>query len=234
MRQSAAPTGVPSPAALAFSSLREYLRHANALLAIVAVRLVPFYVFLWYFPVPDSNMHALAETVVVVPCVAALVRFVCESGARDGPPVFREALLGAPPLAILKLLGTSLLVTFVVVLLSLLNAGLFVGFLLAWSLANLVTDQVVVIEGRALVGAIWRSLELIARLWPASLVVFFVVLLPDLANIILYAAMSETAWRELVTRGITVLTLPYTTLLLTRYYEQLAPLTPGPRRRREK
>jgi len=200
-------------------SLRQYFRHAGALFSILFVRLVPFYVFLWYFPVDDTAMHAIAGTLVVVPALAALVRFAWETVATDAPPTIRDALLGASPVVTLKLLGTNLLVVFVVVLLSPLGPTLFIGLVFVWSLVNLITDQVVVIEGLVLFKAILRSLELVRQVWPVSAGLLLVIVIPDVASLIVYSTVEHALWREVITHGIDLLTMPFSAFALTSYYQ---------------
>lgn len=217
------PQEVTSFGALLRVSVSLYLRHAGLLFPILLVRLVPFYVFLWYLPVPDTGMHAIAETLVTVPCIAALVRFVWETATTDANPTARDALLGASPTITLKLLGTNLFIVLVVIVLSLLDPTVFFALLLVWSLVNLVTDQVVVIEGLALFKAIARSLGLVRRVWPESVGLLLVLMVPDLANIVVYSAMEQTVWRELTTRGITFATMPFSAIALTHFYRQVTP-----------
>jgi len=205
------------------ASLSEYLRHCAYLLSIAIVRLVPFYVVLWYFPVSDNTMQAIAETLIAVPCVAALVRYVWETIRTETHLNLGDALLGASPLVTLRLLGTNLFIVSVLVSLTLVGPVFFLALLLTWSWVNLVTDQVVVIEGEMLVKAITRSLSIVRQTWPLSLAALLFLSLPDVLSLAVSSALEPTLWREFITRGITLVTLPFSVTYLTLYYQHLMP-----------
>jgi len=199
-------------------TVSHYLRHIGTLLAISAVRLVPFYVFLWFFPIKDRGMAALAETLIIVPCAGALVRFVWGSliGVRLS---MGDAVLGVSPADTVRLLVTDLLIVLVTILLMTAGPGVFLGFLLVWSWVTLVTDQVVIIERRLLLRAVGRSLELVREAWQLSTAALLVISLPDVAAIAVSLTMPNSVWREVITRGITVLALPFSVVYLTLLYE---------------
>ena len=196
-----------------------YVRDFRILLGIAAVRLVPFYVLLWLFPVADRTVRVLVETLIAVPCIAALVRFAW-TGLSGIEISASDAILGSAPVETLKLLATHLLIIMMTLFLTAGGPALFLILAFGLSWVTLVADQVVVIEGQMLYAAIRRSLDLVRTAWQLSLAVLAIVSVPDIASIVLSMTMEPTVVREVALRVIVLLTLPFTVVCVTLLYHQ--------------
>ncbi|OQB03762.1 MAG: hypothetical protein BWY20_01289 [Spirochaetes bacterium ADurb.Bin215] len=208
-------------------AVRAYLRFLPVSAAVMTVRLVPFYVLFWFLSPGTDATHAVMETAVAVPCVAALVRIVW-NGSDEAHPRFADSLLGASPVATLKLLVTNLFLLTVALMVAQYSPQWFLGFIIVWTWAALVTDQVVLIEGKMMITAIARSYSIVRRAWKPSLLGLVAVLLPEALNLTITEFVPEALKKELLTRGVTLLFLPFSTAVLTLLYERTESLAAPP------
>lgn len=202
-----------------------YKRHFGILMAIVALRLVPFYVLIWYLPFSDGALQAIFETLILVPAIAALVRFAwaSQSGIQV-PPM--DALLGGSADETLRLLSTNVFIVMLTIVFAAGGPIVFFAFALLLGWATLVTDQVVIVEGSALFQAIRRSYHLVRAARTLTILGIALISLPEFLSIYIYQALEETAIREALIRCITLLFLPFSVMLVTLLYERhLAPTT---------
>ena len=208
-------------------TVRAYLRFLPVFVAVMALRLVPFYVLFWFLPPGTDAVHAVMETAVAVPCVAALVRIVW-NGSDAARPRFADSLLGASPVATLKLLVTNLFLLTVALMVAQISPEWFLGFVIVWTWAALLTDQVVLIEGKMMITAIARSYGIVRRAWKLSLLGLLAVLLPEALNLTITEFVPEALKKEVLTRGVTLLFLPFSTTVLTLLYERTESLAAPP------
>jgi hypothetical protein len=201
------------------NALSFYQTHSAVLLTVSTARLLPFYVLIWYFPINDGVIRALLETVVLVPAVAALIRY--EWAALDGIQLrVLDATLGPPPIEIGKLLATNLFIAAVIILFT--GGGPVVFFTLTfiWTWATLVSDQAVVIEGQMLIPAVTRSIGLVQENAALTIAAVILVWIPELVSIFLYQAIETPLAREAMVRAVTIFVLPFTTAFVTMVYAE--------------
>ncbi len=211
----------PFPALIELTrdALRFSASRAMVLFLIVIVRVLPFYVLMKLLPIADPGMQALIETAILVPAIAAIIRYVW--AATSGIELSStDALLGTNSEETLRLLGTSLLVVSIHMFFAGGGVIVFYSIGLIWGWMTLVVDPVVIVEEKTFFNAISRSIELVRTAIPITVGALAVVTLPQAGIVVLHQTLDESVMREVVTRGLTLVFLPAIVVLQTMLYER--------------
>jgi hypothetical protein len=199
------------------ATIRYYINFFVTIILVMATRLLPFYIFVWFFPITNPLIEALFETVAIVPVIAALVRH--SWSAANGVDVDRlETVLGGTMDEVLKLLATNIMILAIVILFAGGGSFVYIAGAYATSWATLVVDQIVILEGRMLTSALRRSFELVRTAVPLSITLVVFISIPEIAVLILYTTMGETALSGVLPQAVRIVTLPFVVALLTFAY----------------
>ena len=214
------PDGLHFLGALLRTAVGLVLHHARIFALIVLIRLIPFYVLLRLFPIPDPIISALVETAIAVPCVVALVRYAWSIVQREEITP-EDAVLGGTASSTLKLLATNLLVLAFLFFGTIGGAAVFFALTFVLSWVTLVTDQVVILEGDMFFDALRRSYALIRPVPKLTLGVIAVFWIPEIVGMVIYRGMEDTLMREVVSRGLAAGIMPFSAMCFTLLYQHL-------------